>query len=91
MRSLYRLSCCCCCREFLEPYQQANSTIDTAFEELTSLILDNLSQQKRLSQIKLQQTAWNRLILQAIWQPHSLFPSNCGIYSRRFRNCHRGN
>ncbi|KAF3887679.1 MULTISPECIES: sensor histidine kinase [Nostocales] len=53
-------------REFLEPYQQARSYINTAFDELTYLVSDNSLQLQRLSQLRSQYTAWFSSISQAI-------------------------
>ncbi|MDZ8064546.1 MAG: CHASE3 domain-containing protein [Nostoc sp. DedQUE08] len=52
--------------EFLEPYQQANSTINNTFDELGDLVSDNPQQNQRLRQIKAEQTVWNISISQAI-------------------------
>lgn len=52
--------------EFLQPYQQANSTINTTFDELGDLVSDNPQQSQRLRQIKREQTDWNISISQAI-------------------------
>ncbi|MBE9104653.1 CHASE3 domain-containing protein [Nostoc cf. edaphicum LEGE 07299] len=52
--------------EFLEPYQQANSTINTTFNELGDLVSDNPQQSQRLRQIKAEQTVWKNSISQAI-------------------------
>ncbi|OUL23430.1 hypothetical protein BV378_21015 [Nostoc sp. RF31YmG] len=52
--------------EFLEPYQQASSQINTAFDQLGDLVADNPRQGKRLTQIKSEQTVWKSSITQAI-------------------------
>jgi signal transduction histidine kinase/CHASE3 domain sensor protein len=52
--------------EFLEPYRQANSRINTAFDELGNLVLDNPQQSQRLIKIQTEQTVWHRSIAQAI-------------------------
>ena len=52
--------------EFLEPYQQANSTINTTFDRLGDLVSDNPQQSQRLRQIKVEQTGWKKSISQAI-------------------------
>ncbi|MCC5658821.1 CHASE3 domain-containing protein [Nostoc sp. XA010] len=52
--------------EFLEPYQQANSTINTTFDQLGDLVSDNPQQTQRLRQIKAEQTGWKKSISQAI-------------------------
>ncbi|MEH1943363.1 MAG: CHASE3 domain-containing protein [Nostoc sp.] len=52
--------------EFLEPYQQANSTINTTFDRLGDLVSDNPQQSQRLRQIKAEQTVWNISISQAL-------------------------
>ncbi|MBD2531796.1 CHASE3 domain-containing protein [Nostoc flagelliforme FACHB-838] len=51
---------------FLEPYQQANFTINNTFDELGDLVSDNPQQSQRLRQIKAEQTGWNKSISQAI-------------------------
>lgn len=53
-------------REFLQPYEQSNSQINTAFDELANLVVDNPTQTQRLKLIRVEQTNWNRQIYQAI-------------------------
>ncbi|WP_445633050.1 histidine kinase [Nostoc sp. DSM 114161] len=53
-------------REFLQPYEQSNSQINTVFEKLANLVSDNPTQTQRLKLIRVQQTNWNREISQAI-------------------------
>ncbi|GAB1539465.1 hypothetical protein NUACC21_21310 [Scytonema sp. NUACC21] len=52
--------------DFLEPYQQANSVINSAFDELGRLVSDNPGQSQRLRQLRAQKIVWNRSISQAI-------------------------
>ncbi|BBD69003.1 multi-sensor signal transduction histidine kinase [Nostoc commune NIES-4072] len=52
--------------EFLEPYQQANSTINTTFDQLADLVSDNPQQSQRLRQIKAEETGSKNSISQAI-------------------------
>ncbi|MEH2204305.1 MAG: CHASE3 domain-containing protein [Nostoc sp.] len=52
--------------EFLEPYQQANSTINTTFDRLGDLVSDNPQQSQRLRQIKAEETGWKKSISQAV-------------------------
>lgn len=52
--------------EFLEPYQQASAQIDTAFDQLGDLIVDNPKQVKRLKNIESAQITWYKSISQAI-------------------------
>ncbi|ALF52138.1 hypothetical protein ACX27_03595 [Nostoc piscinale CENA21] len=51
---------------FLQPYQEAQSTIDAAFLELKNLVADNPPQVERVNQLQLQSQEWNRLISQTI-------------------------
>ncbi|BAY12415.1 CHASE3 domain-containing protein [Calothrix sp. NIES-2098] len=52
--------------EFLEPYQQASSKINTAFDRLGDLVADNPTQAKRLKDIRSEQVTWYKSINQAI-------------------------
>jgi len=52
--------------EFLEPYQQANSVLDSTFNQFTRLISDNPSQLKRLREVRSHYEQWNRYAQQMI-------------------------
>ena len=52
--------------EFLEPYQQANSVLDSTFNQFADLISDNPSQQKRLREVRSHYEQWNRYAQQMI-------------------------
>jgi signal transduction histidine kinase/CHASE3 domain sensor protein len=52
--------------EFLQPYEQADSIIDSTFDELGNLVSDNPRQTQRLSQIRTEQAGWNKSIGEAI-------------------------
>ena len=52
--------------EFLDPYQQANSVLDSTFNQFADLISDNPSQQKRLREVRSHYEQWNRYAQQMI-------------------------
>ncbi|MDZ8187715.1 MAG: CHASE3 domain-containing protein [Nostoc sp. ChiSLP02] len=52
--------------EFLQPYRQSSSQINTAFDKLANLVVDNPIQTQRLKVIRFHETNWNNLISQAL-------------------------
>ncbi|MBD2448518.1 CHASE3 domain-containing protein [Nostoc sp. FACHB-152] len=52
--------------EFLEPYQEATPTTNTAFRKLKDLVSDNPIQVQRVQQLQLQYQEWSRLISQGV-------------------------
>lgn len=53
-------------QEFLKPYEQANTQIDSSLDELKRLVADNPSQVQRAAELKVQVNQWEQQILPAI-------------------------
>ncbi len=53
-------------QEFLEPYQQSSSQINTALDELGRLVSDNPGQVQRVAELRTQQVEWNRSVPQLL-------------------------